>query len=120
MSDQRRRDRQGRRPRPWEDEREPASSGDGYYYLDPRWTDPARLRAEREKARKLRSSQWWINRISSGVCHYCGRKFRPEELTMDHVVPLARGGRSNPGNLVPACEECNQKKKLNTPVDELV
>jgi 5-methylcytosine-specific restriction endonuclease McrA len=30
---------------------------------------------------------------------------------MDHVVPLALGGRSNKGNLVPACKECNTKKK---------
>ncbi len=30
---------------------------------------------------------------------------------MDHLVPLARGGRSTKGNLVPACKECNTKKK---------
>ena len=30
---------------------------------------------------------------------------------MDHLVPLIRGGRSTKGNLVPACKECNTKKK---------
>jgi hypothetical protein len=33
------------------------------------------------------------------------------ELTMDHVVPLARGGKSTKGNVVPACKPCNNKKK---------
>jgi 5-methylcytosine-specific restriction enzyme A len=32
-------------------------------------------------------------------------------LTMDHLVPLIRGGRSTKGNLVPACKPCNTKKK---------
>jgi len=30
---------------------------------------------------------------------------------MDHLVPLARGGKSIKANLVPACKECNTKKK---------
>ena len=30
---------------------------------------------------------------------------------MDHVVPLIRGGRSTKGNVVPACKECNAKKR---------
>ena len=29
-------------------------------------------RREREKARELRKSHWWKNRIAQGVCHYCG------------------------------------------------
>lgn len=39
---------------------------------------------------------------------------------MDHVVPLARGGTSTKNNLVPACKECNAKKKLRTPVEEIL
>ena len=30
---------------------------------------------------------------------------------MDHIVPLVRGGKSTKGNVVPACKECNTKKK---------
>jgi 5-methylcytosine-specific restriction endonuclease McrA len=30
---------------------------------------------------------------------------------MDHLVPLIRGGRSNKGNLVPACKDCNNRKQ---------
>jgi 5-methylcytosine-specific restriction endonuclease McrA len=36
---------------------------------------------------------------------------------MDHVVPLIRGGRSSRGNVVPACKECNNKKKSLLPVE---
>ena len=30
---------------------------------------------------------------------------------MDHVVPIAQGGRSTPGNIVPACKPCNNQKR---------
>jgi 5-methylcytosine-specific restriction protein A len=73
--------------------------------------DEEALRRERAKARELRKSQWWKRRCSSGVCHYCGRNVGARALTMDHLVPLIRGGRSNKGNLVPACKECNNEKK---------
>lgn len=89
------------------------------YYLDPKNTDPSRIRREREKARELRASSWWKQKISTGICHFCEQKFKPAELTMDHLVPLARGGESTKSNLVPACKECNAKKKLDTPVDLL-
>ena len=69
------------------------------------------IRRERAKARDLRQSQWWKRRRASGICHYCGGKFPPRDLTMDHLVPLVRGGRSSKGNLVPACKECNTSKK---------
>ena len=75
------------------------------------------IRKEKEKARELRKSQWWKNRIGLGVCHYCGRKFSPEELSMDHVVPLVRGGKSSRGNVVPACKECNNSKKYLLPME---
>jgi 5-methylcytosine-specific restriction endonuclease McrA len=73
--------------------------------------DEAYLRREKSRARELRQSQWWKRRRSTGICHYCGGKFPPSALTMDHVVPLIRGGRSSRGNVVPACRECNAAKK---------
>jgi len=75
------------------------------------------LRRERSKARELRRSQWWKNRIATGICHYCGQKVAPAELTLDHIVPLVRGGRSTKGNCVPACKECNNRKKDLLPVE---
>lgn len=79
--------------------------------------DEAAIRREREKARVLRKQGWWQNRISKGICHYCERSFPPKELTLDHLVPLARGGRSTKGNCVPACKECNNRKKNLLPLE---
>ena len=75
------------------------------------------IRREREKARDLRKTQWWRNRIATGICHYCGHKVAPAELTLDHVVPLVRGGRSNKGNCVAACKECNTRKRDLLPTE---
>ncbi len=75
------------------------------------------LKREKAKARELRQSQWWKNRVGRGQCHYCGQRFPPAELTMDHIVPLIRGGKSTRGNVVPACKECNNKKKYMLPIE---
>ena len=69
------------------------------------------LKREKARARELRGSGWWKRRVAAGVCHYCGRLVGARALTMDHVVPLIRGGRSARGNTVPACKDCNTKKK---------
>ncbi len=79
--------------------------------------DDISLARERQKARELRGSQWWKRKLARGRCHYCGRSFPPKDLTMDHIVPLARGGKSSKGNVVPACKECNNKKKYMLPVE---
>ena len=77
--------------------------------------DDATLKRERAKARELRSSTWWQRKCSAGVCHYCNAQVGAKALTMDHLVPLVRGGRSNKGNLVPACKPCNNEKKHQLP-----
>ena len=81
--------------------------------MDPQdlYIDPIDLERERAKARELRQSAWWKRKRSSGVCHYCKRQFKAAELTMDHRIPLSRGGRSVKDNLVPCCKECNNAKK---------
>ncbi len=76
-----------------------------------------RFRKEKAKGRKLRQSQWWKEKIAKGICHYCGGKFEPASLTMDHIVPIARGGRSGTGNVVPSCKKCNTTKKYYTPAE---
>ncbi|MCK5162215.1 MAG: HNH endonuclease [Desulfobacula sp.] len=81
------------------------------------FTDEAFLKKERDKARKLRKSQWWKRKRSLGICHYCNNNFLPKELTMDHIIPLARGGKTQKFNLVPCCKECNTKKKQLLPAE---
>ncbi len=75
------------------------------------------LKKERAKARKLRNTQWWKRRRSTGICHYCSKTFAPSELTMDHIIPLVRGGRSEKFNLVPCCKSCNTKKQQLLPCE---
>ncbi|HSB31168.1 MAG TPA: HNH endonuclease [Candidatus Sulfobium mesophilum] len=75
------------------------------------------IKKERAKARQLRQSQWWKRKRSEGVCYFCHEKFPPKELTMDHIIPLIRGGKSAKGNVVPSCKECNNKKKHMLPLE---
>jgi len=75
------------------------------------------IKREKQKARQLRRSQWWKRKCAKGVCHYCGRKTPPRELTMDHIVPLSRGGMTTKGNVAPVCKECNNKKKYLLPME---
>lgn len=82
--------------------------------------DPKVLAKEKQKARELRQSQWWKQQIAHGICYYCEQKKAPKELTMDHKIPLSKGGKSAKGNVVPSCKECNSLKKNRTPVDMIL
>ena len=79
--------------------------------------DEAHIKAERRKARELRQSQWWKRKCAKGLCHYCGRPTPAKALTMDHIVPIARGGSSSKGNVVPACKVCNNAKQQLLPME---
>jgi 5-methylcytosine-specific restriction enzyme A len=81
------------------------------------YVDQRTIKQEKEKARELRRSQWWKKRKSTGICHYCRNRFHPSELTMDHIVPIARGGKSVKNNIVPCCKKCNSEKQNRTPVE---
>jgi len=50
-------------------------------------------------------------------CVYCGWDMPFADATLDHVQPIARGGRSQPGNLVVACGPCNRLKADQHPQD---
>jgi 5-methylcytosine-specific restriction endonuclease McrA len=76
------------------------------------------IRRERRKARELRTSQWWKRKRAAGICHHCGNRFPPAALTMDHLVPVIRGGKSTKGNLVPSCKPCNNERKHRLPFEE--
>jgi len=75
------------------------------------------IRREKERARSLKKSQWWKRKCAEGICYFCKRKIDPKNLTLDHIVPLVRGGKSTKGNVVPACKECNSKKKYLLPIE---
>lgn len=50
-------------------------------------------------------------------CQYCGGPFPTERLTFDHVIPRVRGGRTEWGNVVTACEPCNLRKGHRVPIE---
>lgn len=66
---------------------------------------------ERAKAKEMRQSLWWRQQLGKGVCYHCGQRFVRENLTMDHLIPIARGGCTTKKNVVVACKECNSHKK---------
>lgn len=51
----------------------------------------------------------------SNCCQYCGKRSPTSELSLDHVIPRARGGEATWTNIVCACTECNKKKGGRTP-----
>lgn len=86
----------------------------------------SRVSPERNKAIKQRRRARLLDGCSPGVtptqwleivetfdgrCAYCLRKGLP--LEREHVIPLKRGGRDEPDNVVPACERCNCSKNAS-------
>lgn len=65
---------------------------------------------ERSKARELRASQWWRQQLGTRKCYHCQCQFPLEELTMDHLIPIIRGGTSSKNNVVVSCKACNSAK----------
>lgn len=51
-----------------------------------------------------------ILRRDDYTCQFCGQEFEGDKLTIDHLIPIARGGLDEPTNYVACCEACNQKK----------
>ena len=75
------------------------------------------IQRERLKAKQLRSTKWWKQKLEEGICYYCQKTFSADQLTMDHKLPLARGGFSSKSNIVVSCQNCNTKKGTKTSVD---
>lgn len=49
-----------------------------------------------------------------GKCFYCDKSLTKELATIDHLLPISRGGTHHIGNLVAACEDCNLDKSDST------
>lgn len=60
------------------------------------------------KEGRLRPAEWYAAIEAFGsVCAYCGSATK---LTIDHVVPISKGGQHRVGNVVPSCQSCNSSK----------
>lgn len=84
------------------------------YATDPKYRAMLRLsehtRRSREKGKVTPAQLERLFAKHAGVCFYC-----PERATsVDHKIPLARGGKHHIRNLVPACRSCNSRKNTKT------
>ncbi len=95
---------------------------DGYVIHSPTTTFklPAVIRVlnivNRSKRRGVSFSKKNILRRDNFTCQYCRAKNK--SLTVDHIVPKSRGGKSNWVNVVVACKPCNLKKGDQTPSEK--
>ena len=78
------------------------------------------IKREKTKAKQLRRTRWWVQKCKAARCFYCQVPLVPDQVTMDHVVALSRGGNSTKSNIVTACRACNQHKKDRHIVDYLL
>lgn len=51
------------------------------------------------------------------TCQYCGLMPPRQQLTLDHVLPRSRGGKTVWENVVTACDKCNGRKGNRTPAE---
>lgn len=65
--------------------------------------------------RELTFSRRNIYRRDNFTCQYCGSRPGLKQLSIDHVMPLSRGGRTSWENCVVACVKCNTRKGDRTP-----
>lgn len=73
----------------------------------------AKRKAQSKTDPGIRPSEWTaIKESFNGACAYCGAK---QKMTMDHFIPLSRGGAHSPHNIVPACSGCNTSKHAMDP-----
>ena len=56
-----------------------------------------------------------ILELFAGRCAYCPAP----AATWDHIVPISKGGRTTPGNVVPCCRRCNSRKRNRDPEEWL-
>ena len=50
------------------------------------------------------------------ACQYCSTPLTRTSLTLDHVVPLSKGGRTSWENIVSSCARCNSSKGDRTDI----
>jgi 5-methylcytosine-specific restriction endonuclease McrA len=74
------------------------------------------LRAFRRHKKPVKFSRVNIYARDKYRCQYCGNKAPIAELTYDHVLPRAQGGKTTWKNIVTCCYQCNRRKGNRTPL----
>lgn len=78
---------------------------------------------KRSRRKQISKGKWHSVMMMHGYkCHWCGiglcgDKSKFNFATMDHLIPLSRGGTNQNSNLVPACHACNHKRGNQLPAE---
>ena len=75
------------------------------------------LRYDRIPRREVKFNRRNIIARDGYRCQYCGKRLSASQLSIDHVVPKSRGGRSSWLNVVAACSPCNTRKGGRVPAE---
>jgi 5-methylcytosine-specific restriction endonuclease McrA len=71
---------------------------------------PQGSRARRPKGRVRKRQRWRVAEAQNWRCAHCAAALEPATATLDHVIPLSRGGADDYDNHVAACFSCNQSR----------
>ena len=77
--------------------------------------------AHRDKTRKTiqKKDRISILKRDKYICGYCGKRKKPYNLAVDHIIPVLYGGHHGMENWVAACRSCNRKKWLYGPREKM-
>jgi len=70
----------------------------------------ARRRAEKKAVTVEVFTRAEIFERDKGRCHLCGRKVKPNNWHLDHLLPLSKDGKHSKDNVAVSCSQCNLKK----------
>ena len=65
------------------------------------------------------TNEWLDYILETPMCPYCCTAITPDTATIDHIVPIARGGRHTADNLAAVCAKCNRSKHASSLVGYL-
>lgn len=77
-----------------------------------RRVEPRQRRQDKTRRKILFSRQ-------RGLCHWCQQPVPFKQSTLDHVIPLSKGGSNGTDNLVMACHPCNAERENNVSLADL-
>ena len=107
--------RERRRIYYWANRDRERSQGSAYQAANP---EKSRIREQRRRARKADNGVYLVTdrdyrRILESPCVACGST---QDIQVDHIIPIARGGRHAVGNLQALCGSCNASKWAYLPI----